>query len=189
MNQTSVERIPITPTIRQAAPADLPILSALMEQSVRGLNRQNYSDRQVESALAYVFGIDHQLIADGTYYVAEIEGEVAGCGGWSRNGRLYGGEEQVQWLLKDARRDTAGDAAKIRAMFVHPAYARRGVGRRIMQMSELAARRAGFRRLELIATLTGEPLYRKCGFLPVETFDIVMPDGVSLQAIKMEKPL
>lgn len=188
MKQLSTEMIPVAATIRQAAPTDLPVLTALMEDAVRRLNIQNYTEQQVESALAYVFGIDHQLIADGTYYVAEIEGEVAGCGGWSRNSLLYG-VAQVQGMGKDARNSTTTEAAKIRAMFVHPAYARQGVGRRLMQMSELAARRAGFRSLELIATLTGEPLYRKCGFVPVDTVDIVMPDGVSLRVVKMEKPL
>jgi GNAT superfamily N-acetyltransferase len=187
MNQRNAESIPIALTIRQALPADMPVLTALMEESVRQLNRQNYSAKQLESALAYVFGIDHQLITDGTYYVAEIDGEVVGCGGWSRHSVLYGGAQAQP--RKEAARQSAGDVAKIRAMFVHPNYARRGVGRRIVQMSELAARRASFRRLELIATLTGEPLYRKCGFVPVDTFDIVMPDGLSLQAIRMEKSL
>jgi N-acetylglutamate synthase-like GNAT family acetyltransferase len=188
MKQSATTSIGVVPTIRQASPADLPILTALMEQSVRRLNRQNYSDQVLESALTYVFGIDHHLIADGTYYVAEIEGEVAGCGGWSRNGKLYGGA-QVQLTSEADQQVSTSDAAKIRAMFVHPTYARQGVGRRLIQVSELAARRAGFRRLELIATLTGEPLYRKCGFVSVELFDIVMPDGLSLRALRMEKAL
>lgn len=185
MNQPIMEKIAVVPTVRQASHQDLPVLAALMEQSVRQLGCQNYNEQVLESALTYIFGIDNQLIADGTYYVAEIEGEVAGCGGWSRNGKLYGGA-QVQ---QTGKHTPAEDAAAIRAMFVHPNFARQGVGRRLIQVSELAARRAGFRRLELIATLTGEPLYRKCGFAQLETFDIGMPDGRSLRAIKMQKQL
>ncbi len=115
--------------IRQAMADDLSVLTALMEESVRRLNIQDYSQQQVESALEHIFGIDPQLIADGTYYVAEIEGEVAGCGGWSRNGKLYGGE-QVRWMPREVQRSSTERAAKIRAMFVHPQYARRGVGTR-----------------------------------------------------------
>lgn len=188
MQQEPTDIISSAPMVRQAVAADLPGLTKLMEQSVRRLNGQNYSPQQVESALNHIFGIDQQLIDDGTYYVAEIEGEIAGCGGWSRNGALYGGS-QVQ-SSKDAHTIAAGgDAAKIRAMFVHPRFARMGVGTRLMQICELAARRAGFRRLELIATLTGEPFYRKFGFVVVDTFDLVMPDGMSLQASKMAKQL
>jgi GNAT superfamily N-acetyltransferase len=159
-----------------------------MEQSVRRLNIQNYSREQLESALEHIFGIDDRLIAEGTYYVAEIEQEVAGCGGWSRYGKLYSGNKLLDGV-KDSQSEPAADVARIRAMFVHPNFARRGVGTRLMQVSELAARRAGFRRLELIATLTGEPLYRKCGFVPVETFDLVMPNGILLPTIKMAKQL
>lgn len=164
------------------------MLTALMEQAVRRLNSQDYNQRQLESALEHVFRIDPQLIAGGTYYVAEVEGEIAGCGGWSHTGTLSAGA-QVQNKLTDKQLGSTSDSAKIRAMFVHPKYARQGIGRRLMQMSELAARRAGFKRLELIATLTGEPLYRRCGFVRVETVDLVLPDGVSLWVVKMEKQL
>jgi GNAT superfamily N-acetyltransferase len=120
--------------------------------------------------------------------VAEVEGEIAGCGGWSRTSNLSA-SAQVQNKLIDEQLASTTDSAKIRAMFVHPNYARQGIGRRLMQMSELAAQRAGFKRLELIATLTGEPLYRRCGFARVETLDLLLPDGVSLRAVKMEKQL
>jgi N-acetylglutamate synthase-like GNAT family acetyltransferase len=176
------------PTVRQAVEGDIPILNALMEQSVRRLNIQDYGQQQLESALEHIFGIDHQLIADGTYYVAEIDGEVAGCGGWSRNGTLYGGA-RLRAMPQDPQVGKTEQAAKIRAMFVHPKFARRGVGTRLMQICELAARRAGFQRLELIATLTGEPFYRKAGFVPLDRLDLVMPNGLSLRAVRMSKQL
>lgn len=188
MQQVTSDIISTSPMIRQAVAGDIPRLTALMEESVLHLNIQDYSQRQVESALEHIFGIDHQLITDGTYYVAEVEGEMAGCGGWSRNGKLYGGE-QVHWMPQESQVGSMQDAAKIRAMFVHPKFARQGVGTRLMQICELAARRAGYRRLELIATLTGVPFYHKVGFVPLDTFDLVMPDGHSLQAVKMAKQL
>lgn len=187
MQQTDPPIITTSPTVRQAVAADLPALTALMEASVRHLGTQHYHPHQVESALEYIFGIDQQLITDGTYYVAEIDGEMAGCGGWSRNGKLYGGS-QVQWP-QVAQANASERTAKIRAMFVHPNFARRGVGTRLMQICELGARRAGFLRLELIATLTGELFYRKCGFVATDSFDLVMPDGLSLQAVRMAKQL
>jgi N-acetylglutamate synthase-like GNAT family acetyltransferase len=188
MQHTIPEMIASQPTVRQAVEGDIPILNALMEQSVRHLNVQDYGQQQLESALEHIFGIDHHLIADGTYYVAEIDGAVAGCGGWSRNGKLYGGA-QVHAIPQDPQLRNPEEVAKIRAMFVHPKFARRGVGTRLMQICELAARRAGFRRLELIATLTGEPFYHKMGFTPLDRFDLVMPDGLSLQALRMAKQL
>ena len=188
MQQKITNIISGAPMLRQAVAADLPELTKLMEQSVRLLNGQDYSPQQVESALDHILGIDRQLIDDGTYYVAEIEGEIAGCGGWSRNSALYEGS-RVQ-LSTAAHTMAAGDeAAKIRAMFVHPRFARLGVGTQLMQICELAARRAGFKRLELIATLTGEPFYRKLGFMVIDTIDLVMPNGMSLQASKMAKQL
>ena len=175
-------------TIRQALPADLPTLTALMEDSVRQLGTQNYSQEQLESALAHIFGIDPELVEDGTYYVAEIDGTVAGCGGWSRRSTLYG-KHQAEIAMGQESVVPSEGAAKIRAFFVHPHYARRGVGRQLMQTSEAAASENGGQRLELVATLTGVGLYRKCGFHVVDTLEVVTPDGITLQAIRMEKEL
>ena len=187
MYQTS-QIIPVTLTIRQALAGDIPLLTTLMEAAVRQLGSRDYSRQQIESALEYIFGIDSRLIDEGTYYVAEIDGQVAGCGGWSRSSKLFGGN-QMKTQLELGASPGAASAAKIRAFFVHPNYARQGIGCRLMQISELAARRAGFKRLELLATLTGEPLYRQCGFTPVETVDVMLPNGISLPAVKMEKRL
>lgn len=187
MQPTIVQPRPITPTIRRAKLDELAALTALMEQSVRRLNIQHYSQQQIESALEHVFGIDAHLIADGTYYIAEIDGALAGCGGWSRSSKLFGGSQIQNGFPHAHAASDRDDAAKIRAFFVHPDFTRRGIGRQLMQISERDARREGFARLELIATLTGEALYRKCGFTPVATVDLVLPDGVSLQALQMEK--
>lgn len=188
MMQSIPNTIPATPTIRQAMLTDLPTLTGLMQQSVRRLNIQNYSHQQLESALEHLFGIDPQLIEDGTYYVAEIDGEVAGCGGWSRSATLYGVHKGQHLPTQDPGAPSE-NSAKIRALFVHPNHARRGVGRRLMEFNETVAQQAGAQRLELLASLTGEALYRKCGFRPISTLDLVTPDGFALQAIKMEKQL
>lgn len=188
MQILNANSIHIVPMIRQAAEGEIAALTTLMHQSVRALNTQDYSHEQVESAIKYVFSIDAQLIADGTYYVAEVDGEIAACGGWSRHAKLFGRAETPD-TAKAALSSESSDAAKIRAFFVHPKYARKGIGRRLIQMSELAARRAGFRRLELVATLTGEKLYIRCGFRALEDMELVMPNGVIIPAVKMEKRL
>ena len=188
MHQNTDRMIPITPTIRKAVTKDIPALTQLMEASVRRLNIRDYTPQQVESALEYAFVIDRQLIDGGTYYVAEVGGEIAGCGGWSRNSTLAG-ENQSPCDNGYRQVGSPGDAAKIRAVFVHPHYERQGIGRRLMQISEMAARQAGVTRLELLATLTGEPLYRQCGFTPLEWVTVTLPDGISLQGVQMEKRL
>ena len=116
-----------------------------------------------------VMGLDRQLIADGTYFVVESQGRVAGCGGWSRRATLYGGDHTPG---RDATMlDPAIDAARVRAMYTHPAFARRGVGVLILQLCEAAAKAEGFRRLELMATLSGRPLYLRAGFEDIETIE------------------
>lgn len=185
--------IAVQPTVRQASSRDTTVLTEIIEASVRGLNKQNYNQQQLESALRFAFGVDPQLIADGTYYVAEVDGEIAGCGGWSRHRALYNGVKPSSNSASVANitniLDPATEAAKIRAFYVHPRWARRGIGRQLMRVCEVAARRAGFRRLELLATLTGEPLYTACGFHAVEPLDVMLPDGMTLRAIKMVKEL
>lgn len=173
--------------IRPAVVADIPVLADLIQDSVRQLNAPDYSSQQIESALRYVYGVDTQLIDDGSLFVAEIGAQVVGCGGWSRRKTLYGGNQ-----LKDAADpllDPLIDPARIRAFFVHPAYARRGIGRQLMDQSELCARKAGFQRLELMATLTGRNLYTVCGFHTVEEITLTLPDSVMLPVVRMEKVL
>jgi GNAT superfamily N-acetyltransferase len=171
------------PAIRKAMPADLSALRELVPAAVRALSQGFYSPEQIESAIAHLFGPDTQLIADGTYLVAEIDGALAGCGGWRPPATLYGGD---QWKgAEDPLLDPARDAARIRAFFVHPRFARRGVGSAILRACADAARAAGFSSLELVATLPGEPLYRAHGFEPRERSEAALPDGVKLPVVRM----
>jgi GNAT superfamily N-acetyltransferase len=154
---------------------------------VRALSAGYYTDRQIESALVHVFGVDSQLIADGTYNAVVMDEQIVGCGGWSKRKTLYGGgqmKDEVDELL-----DPAQEAARIRAFFVHPHLARRGIGRRIIEACQAAARAEGFRSMELGATLPGEPLYAAMGYTVTTRFDIVMPDGEALPAAHMVKSL
>jgi GNAT superfamily N-acetyltransferase len=169
--------------IRLAAPADLPALRTLIPASVRALGAGYYSPEQIESSLRHVFGPDTQLIADGTYLVAEAAGRVIGCGGWSRRRTLYGGDQRP--VGADELLDPARDAARIRAFFVAPEAARRGVGRVLLAACVDAARAAGFRSLELMATLPGVPFYRAQGFVDVEPVADTLPDGVVLRFVRM----
>lgn len=156
---------------------------------MRGLSVGFYTDRQIESALRHVFGVDSQLIADGTYFLIEGDGEeIAAAGGWSRRATLYGGD-QHKASSSDPLLDPVTDAARIRAFFVHPRYARRGLARRLFDACQDAARQAGFRALELGATLPGVPLYEALGFTARERVDAVMPDGVVLPVVRMSRPI
>ncbi len=173
--------------IRLANEEDLPALRELIPISARELSRGYYSAEQTESAIRFVFGPDSRLIADGTYVVAEEEGRLVGCGGWSRRRTLFGGDQMK--AEEDPLLDPARDAARIRAFFVHPAFARRGVGSRILQACLEAARSAGFRRIELASTLPGVPLYEAFGFRACERIEVPLPDGVVLPIIRMERSL
>jgi GNAT superfamily N-acetyltransferase len=174
-------------SIRVARASDVPGLQALIPASVRGLSNGYYTPRQVESALVYMFGIDSQLIADGTYFVVESGDTLVGCGGWSKRNTLYGGDQTKG--TEDPLLDPARDAARIRAFFVHPAWARLGIGRQLMHTCETAARNAGFRWVELGATLPGEPLYAALGYGAVERFRLHFPDGEEFPIVKMSKAL
>jgi GNAT superfamily N-acetyltransferase len=176
------------PTLRTATAADLDAIRALIAESVRGLQHE-YSESQREQALASVFTPDTQLIADGTYYVIEAaDGTLAACGGWSWRKTLYGGDRHH--ASRDAGKlDPARDAAKIRAFFVHPAWARRGLGTRLLQACERAAWDAGFRRCEMGATLSGVPLYERHGYRRVAEILVDLPDGERLPVVRMEKLL
>ena len=172
--------------IRQARPDDIPALVRLIPESVRGLSAGFYTPAEIEGALVHVFGVDTQLIEDGTYFVAEVAGELVGGGGWSKRRTLFGGD-QHKAETDDGLLDPAREPARIRAFFVHPAWARRGIGRRLMSACEDAARRAGFRTLELVATLPGEPLYAASGFAVMERLQIPLPNGGTLPAVRMTK--
>jgi GNAT superfamily N-acetyltransferase len=174
--------------LRQARLADIPALARLIEASVRGLGGRDYSPQQIESSLKYIFGVDTRLIEDGTYFVVESDHHLVGAGGWSRRKTLYGGD-QAKGKVEDNLLDPRHDPAKIRAFYVHPDWARQGIGRQMMSACEAAAGQAGFTRLELLATLTGAPLYAACGFNVVERVEVKLPDGVVLPTLKMVKQL
>lgn len=172
--------------IRQAKTEDIPVLRSLIFASVRGLSQGYYSNQQIESALVDMFGVDTQLIEDGTYYVAETEDQLVGCGGWSKRKTLYGGD-QAKVPEEDSLLDPETESAKIRAFFIHPEWARRGIGRRIIEICEQAAQDAGFTRFELGATLPGEPLYKACGYEVIEPFERPLPSGIVLPLLRMKK--
>jgi GNAT superfamily N-acetyltransferase len=203
--------------IRVATIEDVPVLRELIEASVRELQAGDYKAVQIDRALRTVFGVDSQLIADGTYLVAEaMIGEdssgaggvasvsehgsagsklkrpgaaelprIAGCGGWGKRKTLYGGDRWTQ--REDSLLDPLRDAAKIRAFFVHPAWARRGVGTLILEACEAAARAAGFSRFEMGATLTGAKLFVVKGYVAVKHIEVPLGDGEVLPVIQMEK--
>ncbi len=182
--------------IRLAEARDIPTLRGLIEASVRGLQAGDYSPAQLEGALRSVYGVDTQLIADGTYFAAE-ETEAShdksnapllvGCGGWSKRKTLFGGDQFA--AREDSLLDPATDAAKIRAFFVHPEWARRGIGGIILEACEAAARAAGFRRLEMGATLTGVPFYRAKGYVELEQVEAPLANGLTLPIVRMGKDL
>lgn len=174
-------------THRIATPADLEALRAVMARAIAELQKGFLSPEQIAASHA-VMGLDTQLIADGTYFIVEEEGRIAGCGGWSHRATLYGGDHSKD-LRDPAPLDPATDAARIRAMYTHPDFARRGVGRLVMALCEDAARAAGFRRAEMMATLSGEPLYRACGYTPIERVAAPGPDGVAVPLVRMGKAL
>lgn len=173
--------------IRKANMSEREAIKALIAESARHLSRSHYSDEQIEAAIVTVFGVDTDLIEDGTYFVAEESGVLVGCGGWSKRKTLFGGD---QYAARDAGYlDPATEPAKIRAFFIHPDHARKGIARAILTRCEDEARADGFRELELMATLPGIEFYRSSGFVPVGTFDLDLKDGVKLELIPMRKNL
>jgi GNAT superfamily N-acetyltransferase len=199
----------MTTRIRQAVTADIPALRALINASVRGLQAGDYTPAQIESALATVYGVDTQLIADGTYFVAEVApaaavssqavalgasesiGQeripaIAGCGGWSKRKTLYGADHCAG--REDDLLDPRNDAAKIRAFFIHPDWARRGIGSMILEACESAACTAGFTRLEMGATLTGVPFYQARGYVALEQLEVPLENGATMPIVRMGKP-
>lgn len=171
---------------RWATEDDLPALRALMGLAIETLQAGFLSPGQIAASRA-VMGLDTQLVKDRTYLLAEKGGAIAGCGGWSRRATLYGGDHSTS-LRDPALLDPARDAAKIRAMYTHPDFARQGIGRLVLTGCEQAAAEAGFSAAELMATLSGRPLYAACGYEPVET-TAAMVDGVEVPLIRMRKGL
>ena len=175
--------------IRLAITADIAALQTLIDLSVRSLQAQDYSPAQIEGALGTVFGVDSQLIADGTYFVLEAlngrEKKIVGCGGWSKRKTLFGSDHGSG--REDTLLDPLRDNAKIRAFFVHPDWARRGIGSQILDACENAAGDAGFRGFELGATITGERLYRARGYQAIERIEVPLANGASLPIVRMSK--
>lgn len=175
-------------TLRLATSEDIPELQHLIDQSVRALSIDYYSPAQIESALTNVFGVDTQLIADRTYFVAEAGGRIVGGGGWSKRNTLFGGD-QAKSNETDSLLNPGEQPARLRAFYVHPEWSRRGIGKLITRACETAARNAGFTSVELIATLPGQPLYEANGYEIVCPFEIPLPDGLALPAFRMAKSL
>jgi N-acetylglutamate synthase-like GNAT family acetyltransferase len=174
--------------LREARPSDVVAIAELIAASVRGLALGVYDDRQIELSIKSVFGVDHQLIDDRTFFVAESDGRIIGCGGWSKRKTLIGAsvynESRDPHLI-----DPAIDAAKIRAFFVHPRAARKGIGRAILKRCETEAWAAGFRRAEMMATLPGVPLYAACGYEKADDVAVPVGEGLEIQCIRMHKQL
>ena len=173
-------------THRLATRDDVPALAELMAQAIRELQKPFLSAEQVEASFS-VMGLDTQLVDDGTYFVVEELGALAGCGGWSRRATLFGGDHTVG--RSAALLDPSKDAARVRAMYTHPLFARRGVGRLVLDLCERAAAAEGFARVELAATLAGMPLYRACGYRELERLDSDTPGGVRIPLMRMGKTI
>ena len=172
---------------RLARENDIPALEVLIPLSVRTLQAGHYSPEQMEAALGPVFGVDRQLIRDGTYFVVEQNGAIVGCGGWSRRRSLYGGYRDRAG--EDTLLDPKCDPARVRAFFVHPEWARRSIGRSIMVACEHAIENAGFLKVEIVATLVGEPLYAAFGYTVNERCEIQMANELNLPVVRMVKSI
>jgi GNAT superfamily N-acetyltransferase len=179
-------------SLRPAVVADVPLLREVIEASVRGLQADDYSPSQIDAALKTVYGVDSQLIADGTYFVAEVSDPgntpmIVGCGGWSKRKTLYGGDQYAG--REDSLLDPARDAGKIRAFFIDPRWARRGIGSMILEACENAARKAGFTRLEMGATLSGVAFYQAKGYVAAEYQAVPLGNGETLAILRMAKEI
>jgi GNAT superfamily N-acetyltransferase len=175
------------PILRLATRDELEMIDRLMKASTRDLFPNFYDAAQTEASVTYIAAVDRQLVEDGTYFVFDAGRELVACGGWSRRDRLYTGSGDAE---NDAvLLDPATQPARVRAMFVRSDWTRRGLGMRILEACESAAKAEGFRRLALMATLPGVPLYERYGFTVTERSEIHMPNGVSIGAAAMEKPI
>lgn len=171
--------------IRRATLEDKPALETLIARSARELSTADYTPAQIEGALRGTYGVDTQLIRDGTYFVAESQGRLVGCGGWSRRRTLFGSDARAERDTSEL--DPNVDAAKIRAFFVDPDCARRGIGRALLDRCETEARAHGFKRFELMGTLPGVRLYRAYGYVPSPTIEYAVAPGVMIQFVPMSK--
>ncbi len=174
-------------SIRLARMEDVPSLKQLIPESARELSKGFYTEQQAESAIKYIFGVDTQLVLDETYYIAEAGGQIVGCGGWSKRKTMFGGDQMKEQA--DPLLNPLTDAGRIRAFFIHPQWARKGIGRRIIQACEDAARADGFNRMELVATMPGEPLYAAMGYEVTRRFDQPVADGTLIPLAHMKKSL
>jgi GNAT superfamily N-acetyltransferase len=174
-------------TIRKAEMNDRPEIEKLIALSARGLSKQDYTPEQIEGALQGAFGVDTQLIKDQTYFVVEAGGQMVGCGGWSRRKTLFGGDKRE--TRDPAELDPAIDPAKIRAFFVHPAWARKGIGQALLERCESEAKAAGFRAFEMMATLPGVRLYAACGYTGTERIQYKLPSGKTIEFLPMKKSI
>ena len=173
--------------VRKATLADRDAISRLIADSARLLSREYYDEAQIEAAVASVFGVDTDLIDDGTYFVVEQNGTMIGCGGWSRRKKLYGGDH---FPIHDAGMlDPASEPARIRSFFVHPEHARKGVAGAMLSVCEREAKGHGFSTLELMSTLPGIKFYEVNGFSRIGNFDLDLPDSVKLPLVPMRKHL
>jgi len=188
MTDTAPAARPITdPMLRLARLDESDEIDALMKASTRGLFPTFYDDAQTEASVQYIAVVDRNLIEDGTYFALEANGELVACGGWSRRDRLYTGSGDASG---DARLlDPATEPARVRAMFVRADWTRRGLGTRILEACEAAARAEGFQTLALMATLPGLPLYERFGFEVLERVDITLPNGMTIGCARMQKPI
>jgi len=177
----------MTFSLRKATPDDIPALEWLIAESARGLSCQDYTELQIEAALGTAWGVDSELIHDGTYFVAEAGGEIVGCGGWSRRKTLFGGDRGAG--CQSEVLDPSRDSARIRAFFVRPDWARRGIGRALLDRCEAEARAHGFRSAELMATLPGQRLYRAFGYTGAEPVQYPLSGGVMIEFVPMRKDL
>ncbi len=171
-------------TLRLATKNDIPAIAELIPVSAHGLQADDYSPELIEAALGPIFAVDELLIEDQTFFVAEAEGKIVGCGGWSKRDRLYGSNQGSGRYLDPSR-----EPASIRAFFVHPDFARRGIGAAIMRASEIAAKSEGFKMLTLVATLTGVPLYAHFGFKETEAAEIDASNGLRMPVVRMSKQI
>jgi GNAT superfamily N-acetyltransferase len=175
------------PILRLARPDEAEAIDALMKLATRDIFPRFYTAEQTASAVRFVAAVDRQLITDGTYFVVEAARELIACGGWSKRAKLYTGSGDAEG--DDRLLDPATEPAHIRAMYTRPDWTRRGLGRRILEACESAARHEGFRTMNLGATLPGLPLYEAVGFVRTRLEDVAMPDGVTLECVWMEKPI
>ena len=170
---------------RRASLKDIPDIEQLIAFSARGLSRDDYTEDQIEAALGVAWGVDTQLIRDGTFFVAETEGNPVACGGWSWRKTLFGGDAHAD--REPELLDPTHDGARIRAFFVHPEWARQGLGTKTLELCETEARKSGFTFAELAATLPGQRLYRRCGYVAEDRIQHILPNGVSIEFVRMRK--